>query len=320
MKKTLFTIVMGLSYYGLQAQQISTFDDITLPPASVLDGSEGSTAFESGSAVFPVEWDETYEYWSGGWAISNMNDSSKTGSAGLYYSRAGKGYNNSSNYAIGKGGSIVRLNPEKAENWLSGVYITNSAYAYSSMSEGDDFAKKFGGEEGEDPDFFVLTVKGWKNGEAVSDSVNFYLADFRSANSQEDYIVSGWNWVDLTALNGNGGIPDSLEFTLNSSDVGEYGMNTPGFFCLDHLIIDQSNSIAKAGISPFRVYPNPAQAELHISGTETADSWKIQSINGAEVLSGYGENKISLQGLENGVYILQLISGDKVYQHKIIKN
>ena len=45
--------------------------------------------------------------------------------------------------------------------------------------------------------------------------VEFYLADFRSAEDSLDYIVNDWRWIDLSNL----GNVDSLQFTMNSSDV-----------------------------------------------------------------------------------------------------
>ena len=60
------------------------------------------------------------------------------------------------------------------------------------------FAKKFGGTTGNDPDFFKVTVKGYKGGVLTTDSVPFYLADFRFANNALDYIVD--SWLDLCSF------------------------------------------------------------------------------------------------------------------------
>ena len=59
----------------------------------------------------------------------------------------------------------------------------------------------------------------------------FYLADYRSTDSAHDYIVDDWTWVDLSGL----GTVDRIEFTLSSSDVGSFGMNTPAYFAMDCL-------------------------------------------------------------------------------------
>jgi hypothetical protein len=122
-------------------------------------------------------------------------------------------------------------------NTLKGLYINNSTYAYKSMLYGDMFAKKFGGPTGNDPDFFLLTIKGYTNGLPLTDSVNFYLADYRFADNSLDYIVKDWTYVDLSVLSE----ADELEFNLTSSDIGVFGMNTPAFYCLDQLVFEDYN-------------------------------------------------------------------------------
>jgi hypothetical protein len=98
------------------------------------------------------------------------------------------------------------------------------------MRDGDQFAKKFGGVSGDDADWFKLTVTGWLNGQAKNDTVNFMLADYTFADNSQDYILNEWTWLDLQVL----GNVDSLQFSLSSSDAGQWGMNTPAYFVLDN--------------------------------------------------------------------------------------
>ncbi len=129
------------------------------------------------------------------------------------------------------GPSIIDFTAEKAHA-VDGFFVTNSSYTALSMLEGDMFAKAFGGVDGSDPDYFKLLVWGMVKGEAT-DSVEFYLADYRFDNTTEDYIIKTWQWVDLSSL----GKVDSLMFGLESSDNGDWGMNTPAYFCLDNLLV-----------------------------------------------------------------------------------
>jgi len=101
------------------------------------------------------------------------------------------------------------------------------------MKYGDGFGKKFGGVTGMDSDWFRLTITGWYQGNPIADSVNFYLADFRSPDTTQHYILKSWAFVDLLPL----GNVDSLTFILNSSDTaGGFGMNTPAYFALDNFM------------------------------------------------------------------------------------
>jgi len=114
---------------------------------------------------------------------------------------------------------------------VSGTYVTNTTYAYWSINDGDAFSKKFGGEDGNDPDWFKLTITGKDAGDKATGTVAFYLADYRFEDTSRDYIVDQWTWVDLSPLGEIAG----LEFVLSSSDEGDWGMNTPAYFALDHL-------------------------------------------------------------------------------------
>ena len=113
---------------------------------------------------------------------------------------------------------------------VSAVRITNTNYAYYSMLNGDGFAKKFGGDSGDDEDWFLLTITGKDAGGNDTGTVEFYLADFRFVDNADDYIINDWTLVELSSL----GEVKSLEFGLSSSDGGQgMGMNTPAYFAID---------------------------------------------------------------------------------------
>jgi len=68
----------------------------------------------------------------------------------------------------------------------------------------------------------------------LTGSEDFYLADYRVPSSvAQPYVISQWTTVDLTPL----GNATSLEFALTSSDVGQFGMNTPAYFAMDNLTL-----------------------------------------------------------------------------------
>ena len=127
--------------------------------------------------------------------------------------------------------NIVSLTGSTEGHTVSGAYFTNTTYAYLSMRDGDGIAKKFGGVSGNDPDWFKLSITGIDNSDEYTATLDFYLADFRFADNSQDYIIDSWAWVDLTSLGNVVGI----EFVVTSSDVGDYGMNTPAYFAIDNL-------------------------------------------------------------------------------------
>ncbi len=121
------------------------------------------------------------------------------------------------------------------------MLITNTTYAYLAMRDGSQFSKVFGGQTGNDPDFFLLTITGLDSLDAPIGTVDFYLADFRSADNSLDYLIDSWTEVDLTGLDGAA----TLSFGLTSSDVGQFGMNTPAYFAIDNLhLVPEPTSLA----------------------------------------------------------------------------
>jgi hypothetical protein len=216
---------------AVRAEEITDFEDLTLGPQSYWNGSDGSGGFASGSACFNNNYDSTYGSWDG-FAYSNISNTTATGWTSQYNAITGCGQSGSSNYAVG----YLYLEPPKmvldAPMVVSGLYVTNNNYAYYSMLSGDMFAKKFGGPAGNDPDWFLLTMTGKDEIGAITGTVDFYLADFRFADNQLDYIVNTWRFADLTSL----GMVKSVEFGLSSSDTGAWGMNTPAYFVIDTVV------------------------------------------------------------------------------------
>ena len=118
-------------------------------------------------------------------------------------------------------GSSLNITYKNALAYIPGTYVTNTAYAASVIKNGNDYARAF-----KDGDYFKLTFTGYLVG-VPTGSVDFYLADFRDGKS---LIVTNWTYVELGDL----GIVDEIRCKLESTDVGEYGINTPTYFCLDN--------------------------------------------------------------------------------------
>jgi hypothetical protein len=171
-----------------------------------------------------------YGYWSG-FAYSRVNAGNDSGFQNQYAAKPGTGSGGSAHYAIAYnafvGDSIITFG---AQVQVASIDISNTAYAYFSMKEGDQFSKKFGGASGNDADFFKLRILGFR-GATETAAVDFFLADYRFENNTQDYVVDQWTRVDLTSL----GAIDSLKFALSSTDNGQFGMNTPAYFAMDRI-------------------------------------------------------------------------------------
>jgi hypothetical protein len=239
MKKISFTLLALIALFSASAQHRSTFDDLGLPPASYWNGSNLSGGFLDGDAYFTTFYDTSYGgYWSSGFAYSDIPvnvDTLTALSNDFHYEfnvAPGAGVLGSATFGIYYGGGNIRLKGFAAGHQVYGMYVTNTAFDYLSMKFGDHFAKKFGGTTGTDPDWFRLTVSGWYQGALLTDSIQFYLADFRSADTAQHYILKNWKFMNLLSL----GNVDSLFFAFSSSDTGVNGLNTPAYFALDNFM------------------------------------------------------------------------------------
>jgi hypothetical protein len=325
MKNNYIKLIATLSVLAfaasIHAQTVSTAENIVLANESYWNGSDQTGGVSSGNAYFPSTYDSAFAYWSSGWAVSNRTDSAivASSSAQLYTSAAGRGYQ-SPNYFVGQQFSIIRLTGTAAGGVVSGMYVTNSAFAYNSMTFGDAFGKQFGGPSGNDPDWFKILVRKYYNGQLSADSVEFYLADYRFANNAQDYIVRNWTWVDLTSL----GNCDSIEIEVLSSDVGSFGINTPTFYCIDNFTtLDVPQSIAETTQTGINVWPNPFAQQLTIARSSyNAGTISISDVAGrvvfAQQLSGT-QQTIDLSFLVSGMYVLSVNEGNTTRVQQIIK-
>lgn len=215
------------------------FEDLGLAAESHFIGdATGVQTWESGEATFLLYYDDTYgDYWEG-IAAANETDVTTPGYLNQYSAIPGGGEGGSATFGLAYTagftvGAELRFPEAGAGVTVEGLFVTNTTYAYLAMRDGDDFAKQFGGPEGTDPDYFLLTIEGIGAGGASAGTVDFYLADFRAADAADDYIVDDWAWVDLSSL----GPVVGLRFALESTDVGDYGMNTPGYFAFDSILL-----------------------------------------------------------------------------------
>jgi hypothetical protein len=302
MKKNVLLII-GLIGMSINSNaQVANFDALTFDSTGVWNGSDLSGVFEEEGFQFYNSFNPEWSSWSG-FSISSQVDDTTAGWSNQYSVYNGEAYSGS-NFALGTSGASILFESKV----LDGFYITNSTYAALSMLQGDSFAKKFGGASGNDSDWFKLSVIG-KLDTVVTDTLEFYLADYRFEDNSQDYIVSDWTWLDLNAL----GEVSELSFEFSSTDNGQWGMNTPAYFCMDDLkvnTLDLEENIAEV----ISIYPNPVQDMLtiNISGVLSLFDLSGKLVKSNSVVAG---NPISMSELKSGLYIAKVGSHIK----KIVK-
>ncbi len=214
------------------AQTVVDFEEFDLAPQSHYAGADLAGGFTSQGVEFSNEFTVEFGSWSG-FAYSNVTDNTTAGWGNQYSAFPGSGAQASENYGIAfvstfSSPGVITL-PESAS--VESIAISNTTYAGLSMRDGDSFAKKFGGADGDDPDFLRLDVLGIDAEGNQIDKVEVYLADFRSDDFRDDFILDTWKRIDLSPLGGAA----TLQFAMETTDVGEFGANTPFYFAFDDL-------------------------------------------------------------------------------------
>lgn len=185
-----------------------------------IDENNYKNEFTDGFFVFNNNYNSNWKSWSG-FAMTNASDtetgnhtnnSAITGKAAI-----GKVYltANSSSYSP----AIISFADGKAHK-VQSMYVTNTTYAYKVIENGNQFSKKFG-----NGDWFKLDIFGEISEKVYTDTISVYLADFRDGKTS---ILKDWKKVDMSKW----GAVKSIRFNMTSTDVGEYGMNTPSYFCV----------------------------------------------------------------------------------------
>lgn len=181
-----------------------------------------------------------------------------------------------------------------------GCYVCNSPYTTKCIVDGFMYARKF--TKG---DYCTLTAHGVNAEGEDCGTVVYYMADYRDEDSTKWILNSNWDWMDLSEL----GAVKSIYFTMETTDVGDFGANTTFYFGLDQITIRPIKE--ETGIeslltpnSSLLTYPNPCRNILYIEGIENGETINIYNIQGQLQLSTINP-KLSTLNLSPGIYILK---------------
>ncbi len=286
--------------------EVADFEDVALSSQGIWQPEEGDNEMFSGGWMFTNYYSS---YFWGGFTASNRSDLSPTGLDAQYTAAAGGGFNGSAQYAVAyaMGAQTEVSAADGSTQTVSGCFVTNNLWAYQNMLEGDYTATPFGGVSGNDPDWFKLTATGKNaNGQTVG-TLDFYLADYRFANNEQDYILNTWEWFDLSPL----GPVASISFSLSSSKYNTGGMVTPAYFCMEDfngsapVVVDEPPYI----VNPvqdvvFMEYPQTIQVNLNGVATDPDDPdesiiYSIVSNSNSNALTATMNGKVLVMTRQN---------------------
>jgi hypothetical protein len=317
----------------LLATVVVNFADLALAPNSYWNGPNpngvdepdpygGSQpvkvgAFNSAGASFVNKHNLNWGSWSG-FAYSNTTDTANPSFTNQFSSFAGSGRGDA-NFGVAAGHlEASAFNPNDAAQLaqlpnftlpagaaIQQAYVTNTTYTALSMLHGDDFAKRFGGQSGNDPDWFKLTAYGTTpQGTVLSARPEIYLADYRFEDNSRDFVLADWTRLDLSSLAG----AERIYFNLTSSDVSTWGMNTPALFTIDDIAYTIPNRAPALNTSLVRTLTPIAEDQTNSWGTPV---WMLlNGLHDPDPGALRGAAITGLSGTQNGTWQFTLNGGN----------
>jgi hypothetical protein len=329
MKKVYFFMVAILATSTVISQDNGdtlSFESFDLNSNDYFHGVEGVIDFSIGDIILSNSY--TLESWGDNWegfAVSKVQDNTTSGFENQYAAFTNGGANGSEKYGIYFSGYTPQKMEFTSKRTLKSIQVTNTTYTGLSMRDGYFAAKKFGspndangnpdGTNGED--WFLLKIIPLdENDNLVGDTIEFYLADFRYTDDNDDYILDTWETISFP----NDIVAKKITFELSSSDNGDWGMNTPSYFAFDNLVSEEySLGIMDTKSATAMIYPNPATDKLTVVSNEKAEMELYNSL-GQTMKTGTlnGTLSIDVSTLPAGVYRVSLKSNSGTSIQKII--
>ena len=142
---------------------------------------------------------------------------------------------------------------------------------------------------------------------------DLYIAEYTANKiSKIDITANTTTSIDVvTGLNG----PEGLALNGNDLYIAEIPANKISKIAIGSTAgVDDQNQLV------ISAYPNPTSDIVYIDGNYTQLKVVIYNILGKEVINKSITNSIDISHLENGVYLMKLSDGVKLYTRKVIKN
>lgn len=310
----LTTVLIALFINSGYTQNIFNFESLTVPETTgYWNGSDLSEQFGDTETVFYNSYNADWSSWQGfSYAFDTITVDKQfmstpvTANSGSVF---GIGFV-ASDWMSGTYDNIPIKCSFTSPVLISSVFVSNSQYTSDVIINGIPDWGISGFAEG---DWFKIIIEGKNAGESKG-FVEYYLADYRDGAS---FVLDYWNQIDLSSL----GAVDTLKFNLQSSDTGEYGMNTPAYFCIDDLTYYQYTGVEDIK-TQINIYPNPADNFISIQSEEKT-TIVISDMSGKIIFSKKNCSKLELidiSKLSSGIYIVKSIMKDKILSEKFIKN
>lgn len=202
--------------------------DTEVENSDVAMTQESTYGFENEVFEFEYFYNEEYAYW-GGFALSNVKDTDPANGLfanqyAVFNDSAASGENFLIYYydSFNEPCDIVLKKPVH----LSDVKLNLTTYTYASITNEaiNDFARVF-----TDGDYLKVVFTAMKGNE-ITGVDECYVVDFRDGKR-----IMATDWTEYSLVN-LGSDYNHVRVTIETTDIGEWGANTPLYIALDDLV------------------------------------------------------------------------------------
>ena len=223
--------MFALAILGAMACEREAADVQSVPTVEKFDTemtSDYSYGYENDYLEFEYFYNEEYAYW-GGFAQSRVKDADATN--GLFanqyavYNEAAASGDSFLIYYYDSYNEPCDIVVKQQGVSLRDVMLNLTTYTYASITNEaiNDFARIF-----DDGDYLKVVFTGMRGNEATG-VVECYVVDYRDGKRE---MTTEWTTFSLANL-GEG--YDRVSVTIETTDVGEWGANTPLYIAMDNL-------------------------------------------------------------------------------------
>lgn len=232
--KRVFTILLPALLVGCAMDQdavnggINAYSAVESFEVAIPSGEDYALGFKNDYLKFEHFYNEEYGNWSG-FALSkcyNMEDGTFANQYGVYNTTAASGDNFLIYYYDSYNEPCDILCHYHGSYQFTTVRLNLSTFTYKSITdeEANAFARAF-----TDGDYIKVTFTTLLGDDTEGESVECYVVDYRDGKR---FAATNWDAFDISALRGE---IVGIRIRIETTDMGEYGANTPLYICLDDL-------------------------------------------------------------------------------------
>ncbi|MBQ8493865.1 MAG: DUF4465 domain-containing protein [Alistipes sp.] len=231
--KRVFAILLPALFVGCALDEeglndTNSYSAVESFEETIAGGENYALGYRNDYLKFEHLYDETYGSW-GGFAHSkcyDMEDGTYANQYGVYNTKAASGDSFLVFYYDSYNEPCDVLCHYRGDYTFTTVKLNLSTYTYKSITDEDVnyYARAF-----TDGDYLKVTFTALLEDNTEGNSVDCYVVDYRDGKR---FLATNWDAFDISALSGN---LSGIRLTIETTDIGEYGANTPLYICLDDL-------------------------------------------------------------------------------------